>query len=87
MKNNVYTVSLLACEETNTINEAFLCSKVTSEKPQSWKKISAISQASRNPDKMSVTMVRSHHQQDEDETEVEADSITKGKNIPPIKTV
>ena len=27
---------------------------------------------------MSVTMVRSYHQQDEDETEVEADSITKG---------
>ena len=50
------------------------------EKPQSWKKISAISQASRNPDKMSVTMVRSHHQQDEDETEVESDNITKGTN-------
>ena len=48
------------------------------EKPQTWKKISAISQASRNPDKMSVTMVRSHHQQDEDETEVESDNITKG---------
>ena len=40
--------------------------------------MSAISLASRNPDKMSVTMVRSYHQQDEDETEVEADSITKG---------
>lgn len=48
------------------------------EKPQSWKKISAISQSSRNPDKMSVTMVRSHHQQDEDETEVEPDNSTKG---------
>lgn len=48
------------------------------ERPQSWKKISAISQASRNPDKMSVTMVRSHHQQDEDETEVESDNSTKG---------
>ena len=51
------------------------------EKPQSWKKISAISQASRNPDKMSVTMVRSHHQQDEDETEIEQDNITKGNKI------
>lgn len=48
------------------------------EKPQTWKKMSAISQASRNPDEMSVTMVRSHHQQDEDETEVESDNITKG---------
>ena len=51
------------------------------ERPMTWKKMSAISQASRNPDKMSVTMVRSYHQQDEDETEVEADSITKGYNL------
>jgi len=52
------------------------------ERPQTWKKISAISQASRNPDKMSVTMVRSHHQQDEDETEVESDNSTKGTKRP-----
>jgi hypothetical protein len=48
------------------------------EKPASWKKLSAVSQASANPGSMGVKMHRSYHLNDEDETEVDMDDIAKG---------
>ena len=53
-------------------------SQVMAEKPASWKKLSAISQASANPGTMAVKMQRSYHRMDEDETEVDPDDISKG---------
>eukprot|EP00731_Ephydatia_muelleri_P010449 Em0005g1035a len=62
--------------------------KVMAEKPASWKKLSAISQASANPGTMAVKMQRSYHRMDEDETEVDPDDISKGyrygKSLIPI---
>ena len=49
------------------------------EKPASWKKLSAVSQASANPGTMDVKMHRSYHLNDEDETEVDMENIAKGK--------
>ena len=49
------------------------------ERPASWKKLSAISQASANPGSMAVKMQRSYHLNDEDETEVEIENVAKGK--------
>ncbi len=49
------------------------------EKPATWKKLSAISQASANPGTMAVKMERSYHLNDEDETEVEMENVAKGK--------
>lgn len=51
------------------------------ERPASWKKVSAISQASATPGSMAVKMHRSYHLNDEDETEVELDNVAKGKPI------
>ncbi len=48
------------------------------EKPASWKKLSAVSQASANPGSMAVKMHRSYHLNDEDETEVDMEDIAKG---------
>ena len=48
------------------------------EKPASWKKLSAVSQASANPGTMGVKMHRSYHLNDEDETEVDMDDVAKG---------
>ena len=48
------------------------------ERPTTWKKLSAVSQASRCPGQQAVQMKRSYHCNDEDETEVEPDSIVKG---------
>ena len=49
------------------------------ERPASWKKLSAVSQASANPGTMAVKMHRSYHLNDEDETEVDMENIAKGK--------
>lgn len=51
------------------------------EKPSSWKKLSAVSQASANPGTMDVKMHRSYHLNDEDETEVDMENIAKGKSV------
>ena len=48
------------------------------EKPATWKKLSAVSQSSAHPSSMAVRMERSHHRQDEDETEVEMEDVAKG---------
>ncbi len=48
------------------------------EKAPSWKKLSAVSQASSNPGTMAVKMHRSYHLNDEDETEVDMDNVAKG---------
>ena len=48
------------------------------ERPASWKKLSAISQASAHPGSMAVKMQRSYHLTDEDETEVDTDNVAKG---------
>ena len=48
------------------------------EKPATWKKLSAVSQSSAHPSSMVVCMERSHHRQDEDETEVEMEDVAKG---------
>lgn len=50
------------------------------ERPATWKKLSAISQASANPGSMAVKMQRSYHLNDEDETEVEIENVAKGKS-------
>ena len=50
------------------------------EKPASWKKLSAISQASALPGTMAVQMQRSYHLNDEDETEVDTVNVVKGWN-------
>ena len=49
------------------------------ERPASWKKLSAISQASADAGFMAVKMERTYHRNDEDETEVEIDNVAKGK--------
>ncbi len=49
------------------------------EKPPSWKKLSAVSQASSKPESMGVKMHRSYHLNDEDETEVDTDNVAKGE--------
>lgn len=49
------------------------------ERPATWKKLSAISQASKNPDTMAVKMQRSYHLNDEDETEVDMENVAKGR--------
>ena len=49
------------------------------ERPASWKKLSAISQASAMPGTMAVKMERSYHLDDEDETEVEMENVVKGE--------
>ncbi|XP_065898118.1 X-ray repair cross-complementing protein 5-like [Dysidea avara] len=91
-KEKKQTTRFTGCLEIGTTMKigCKMFTKVMTERPMTWKKMSAISLASRNPDKMSVTMVRSYHQQDEDETEVEADSITKGfrygKSLIPISS-
>ena len=51
------------------------------ERPASWKKLSAISQASANPGSMAVKMQRSYHLNDEDETEVEIENVAKGTSM------
>ena len=51
------------------------------ERPATWKKLSAISQASANPGSMAVKMYRSYHCKDEDETEVEPENVVKGSMV------
>ena len=48
------------------------------ETPATWKKLSAVSQASAHPGSMAVKLERSYHRQDEDETEVESGNVAKG---------
>ncbi|KAJ7388679.1 X-ray repair cross-complementing protein 5 [Desmophyllum pertusum] len=52
--------------------------RVKEEKLASWKKLSAVSQMSPNPDTMEVQMQRSHHLKDEDDTEVERENVAQG---------
>ena len=49
-----------------------------SEKPVSFKKLSAISQASANPNTMAVKMDRTYHLNDEDETDVMKEQVISG---------
>ena len=51
------------------------------ERPATWKKLSAISQASANPETMAVKMQRSYHLNDDDETEVDIDNVAKGNTF------
>jgi ATP-dependent DNA helicase 2 subunit 2 len=50
------------------------------ERPASWKKLSAISLALAGTGSMAVKMERSHHLNDEDETEVEMENVAKGRS-------
>ncbi|EDV20349.1 uncharacterized protein TRIADDRAFT_61074 [Trichoplax adhaerens] len=52
--------------------------KVRESKPESWKKLSAISEASNQPGDMKVKIERSYHLNDEDETEIERENLAKG---------
>ena len=45
---------------------------------ESWKKLSAVSQMSPNPETMEVQMQRSHHLNDEDDTEVDKENVAQG---------
>ena len=49
------------------------------ERPSTWKKLSAVSEAAAQPGTMAVKQQRSYHLNDEDETEVEPDSVAKGE--------
>lgn len=55
-----------------------LMCKVKEEKLASWKKLSAVSQMSPNPETMEVQMQRSHHLNDEDDTEVDKENVAQG---------
>ena len=48
------------------------------ERPDTWKKLSALSQASASDGSMAVKLQRTYHHNDEDETEVEWDNVAKG---------
>ena len=48
------------------------------EKPDTWKKMSAVSQASACDGNMAVKLQRSYHRNDEDETEVDKEDNAKG---------
>lgn len=52
--------------------------KVREEKLPPWKKLSAVSQMSPNPDTMEVQMQRSYHLIDEDDTEVDKENVAQG---------
>ncbi|XP_062520922.1 X-ray repair cross-complementing protein 5-like [Corticium candelabrum] len=65
--------------------------RVKSEKPISFKKLSAVSQASANPATMAVKMDRTHHLNDEDESEVMKEQVISGywygKDLVPFLSV
>jgi ATP-dependent DNA helicase 2 subunit 2 len=65
--------------------------RVKSERPVSFKKLSAISQASANPNTMAVKMDRTYHLNNEDETEVMKEQVTSGywfgKDLVPFLSV
>ena len=48
------------------------------ERPDMWKKLSALSQASASDGTMGIKLQRTYHRNDEDETEVENDNVAKG---------
>nr|XP_058950192.1 X-ray repair cross-complementing protein 5-like [Pocillopora verrucosa] len=52
--------------------------RVREEKLPPWKKLSAVSQMSPNPDTMEVQMQRSYHLIDEDDTEVDKENVAQG---------
>lgn len=52
--------------------------RVREEKLAPWKKLSAVSQMSPNPDTMEVQMQRSYHLNDEDDTEVDKENVAQG---------
>lgn len=60
-------------------------------KAASFKKLSALSEASKHPGDMKVSMQRSHHLQDDDFTEVEDEHVTKaykyGKTLVPYSKI
>ncbi|KAI6661517.1 X-ray repair cross-complementing protein 5-like [Oopsacas minuta] len=62
--------------------------RVKENKVSSWKKLSAISQCSTNPGSMEVTLARTHHLGDEEQTEISKDQMVKGfrfgKNLIPF---
>lgn len=62
--------------------------KVMVERPATWKKLSAVSQAADDGGSMVVSMQRTYHLNDEDETEVDKDNVAKGyrygKSLVPI---
>lgn len=47
-------------------------------KPSTWKKLSAIAQSSSHSSSMEVKISRTHHKNDEDQTEIESDQLVKG---------
>ncbi|KAK3699754.1 hypothetical protein QZH41_015603, partial [Actinostola sp. cb2023] len=65
--------------------------RVREEKLSSWKKLSAVSEASANPETMDVKMERSYHLNDEDQTEIEKEDIAQGyrygKTIVPLTKI
>ncbi|XP_048590285.1 X-ray repair cross-complementing protein 5 isoform X2 [Nematostella vectensis] len=65
--------------------------RVREEKLASWKKLSAIAQASPNSDSMEVTMERTYHRNDEDQTEIEKENVAQGyrygKTIVPLTKI
>lgn len=62
--------------------------KVKEERPASWKKLSALAEHAANRETMSVDMQRTHHLNDEDQTEVEKENVAQayryGKTIVPM---
>lgn len=64
----------------NAFNGVFASiAKVMLERPDTWKKVSAVSQASASDGTMAVKLQRTYYCNDEDETEVERDNVAKGQ--------
>ncbi|EDO36674.1 predicted protein [Nematostella vectensis] len=74
-----------------SLTSSFLGITVREEKLASWKKLSAIAQASPNSDSMEVTMERTYHRNDEDQTEIEKENVAQGyrygKTIVPLTKI
>ena len=68
------------CNENNDYLTVHFLLKVKEEKLATWKKLSAISQMSANPETMEVQMQRSYHLNDEDDTEVEKENVAHGSH-------
>lgn len=68
------------CNENNDYLTVHFLLKVKEEKLATWKKLSAISQMSANPETMEVQMQRSYHLNDEDDTEVDKENVAHGSH-------
>ena len=74
-------VPVCICIYLYCITLSLSLSQTMVERPATWKKLSAISQSSTNPDTMGIKIERSYHLPDEDEAEVESEDLVKGTDV------